>query len=62
MLWQANRAEEQDQIDRMARFLERYREFAPDDMEAAARLGKTWAGEAFAGDGGGAATSKEAAK
>jgi hypothetical protein len=50
LLWQADRAEEQGQIERMAVYLERYREFAPEDMKEAARLAKTWAGEAFAGN------------
>jgi tetratricopeptide (TPR) repeat protein len=50
LLWQANRAEEQGQTERMARYLDRYREFAPDDIEETARLGKAWGGEAFAGN------------
>src|SRR4051812_15080112 len=49
LLWQANRAEEQGQTDRMARYLERYREFAPQDMAEASRLAKAWAGDSFAG-------------
>src|SRR5437764_324593 len=50
LLWQANRAEDEGHIERMARYLERYREFAPNDLVEAARLGKTWAGETFAGN------------
>ena len=49
LLWQANRADEEGLTERMARYLERYREFAPQDMEEAARLAKAWAGETFAG-------------
>src|SRR5260370_21543648 len=33
LLWQANRAEEQSQFDRMARYLQRFLEFAPDALE-----------------------------
>jgi tetratricopeptide (TPR) repeat protein len=47
LLWQADRAEEQGQTERMARYLTRYREFVPDDRESAARLGKVLAGETF---------------
>jgi Tfp pilus assembly protein PilF len=47
LLYQANRAEEQGQVERMATYLKRYLEFAPHDLEQRARLGKAWAGDAF---------------
>src|SRR5207302_5211637 len=45
LLYQANRAEEQGQTERMATYLQRYLEFAPHDTAARARLGKAWAGD-----------------
>ena len=50
LLWQANRAEDQDQLDRMSRYLERYLQFAPDDLASSGRLGKLWASDSFAGN------------
>jgi tetratricopeptide (TPR) repeat protein len=47
LLYQANRAEEQGQTERMAGYLKSYLEFAPHDTAARARLGKAWAGDAF---------------
>jgi tetratricopeptide (TPR) repeat protein len=47
LLYQANRAEEQGQTERMAGYLKAYLEFAPHDTAARARLGKAWAGDAF---------------
>jgi cellulose synthase operon protein C len=48
LLWQARRAEEVGKIDQMARYLERYLEFAPQDTEEQAHLGRTLAGDYFA--------------
>src|SRR5438093_1388587 len=48
LLFQAQRAEEQGQTERMATYLKRYLEFAPHDTAAKARLGKAWAGDEFA--------------
>ncbi len=48
LLWQARRAEEVGKIDVMARYLERYLEFAPQDTEEQVHLGRTLAGDAFA--------------
>ena len=48
LLWQARRAEEAGKIDQMARYLERYLEFAPQDVEEQAHLGRTLAGDSFA--------------
>jgi Tfp pilus assembly protein PilF len=47
--FQARRAEELGQTNRVARYLSRYLEFRPRDVEARAELGRTLAGEAFAG-------------
>jgi Tfp pilus assembly protein PilF len=47
--FQARRADEQGQPDRVARYLSRYLEFRPRDLEARAELGRTLAGDAFAG-------------
>jgi tetratricopeptide (TPR) repeat protein len=48
LLWQAHHAEEQGEIERQARYLERYLEFSPRDDEARAQLGRLWGGEHFA--------------
>jgi Tfp pilus assembly protein PilF len=48
LLWQARRAEEQGQVKRQARYLQRYLEFNPKDLEEKAHLAQLWAGEAFA--------------
>ncbi len=48
LLWQARRAEEQGQVERMTRYLSRYLEFNPRDDGERARLAVAWAGEAFA--------------
>jgi cellulose synthase operon protein C len=40
LLWQANRAEEQGENERMTRYLRRYLEFAPRDIEEKARLAR----------------------
>jgi len=48
LLWQARRAEEQGQIRRQARYLQRYLEFNPKDREAKAQLAKLWTSEEFA--------------
>ena len=48
LLWQAGRAEEQAQYGDMTRYLTRYLEFNPRDLEATTRLGQTLAGEHFA--------------
>jgi tetratricopeptide (TPR) repeat protein len=47
LLYQANRAEEQGQTERMASYLKAYLEFAPHDTAARARLGKAWASDEF---------------
>jgi tetratricopeptide (TPR) repeat protein len=49
LLWQARRAEEQGQVKRQARYLQRYLEFNGKDFEAKAQLAKLWAGDTFAG-------------
>ncbi len=49
LLWQARHAEQDQKFDKMARYLQRYLEFAPHDVEQAAHLGATLAGEHFAG-------------
>ena len=49
LLWQARRAEQDQKFDQMARYLQRYLEFAPHDVEQAAHLGAALAGEHFAG-------------
>ena len=48
LLWQARRAEEQGQVRRQARYLQRYLEFNPKDFEAKAQLAKLWTSEEFA--------------
>ncbi len=48
LLWQARRAEEAGKIDPMRHYLERYLEFAPQDVEETAHLGQALAGEHFA--------------
>jgi tetratricopeptide (TPR) repeat protein len=48
LLWQARRAEEQGQVERMARYLSRYLEFSPRDDLEKAHLAVVWSGEAFA--------------
>src|SRR5215469_6741515 len=48
LLWQARRAEEQGQVKRQARYLQRYLEFNGKDIEAKAKLAKLWAGDVFA--------------
>ena len=48
LLWQARRAEEVGKIDQMARYLERYLEFAPQDVDQQVHLGRTLAGDSFA--------------
>lgn len=47
--FQARRAEENGQPERSARYMARYLEFKPRDMEARAELARTLAGDAFAG-------------
>src|SRR5262249_52887435 len=49
LLWQARRAEEQGQTQRMTRYLQRYLEFNPADREEKARRARAWAGEACSG-------------
>lgn len=41
LLWQARKAEENSQMERLVRFLGRYLDFRPDDLEEKARLGRT---------------------
>jgi tetratricopeptide (TPR) repeat protein len=48
LLWQARRAEEQGQTERMTRFLSRYLEFNPHDDAEKAHLAAAWAGPGFA--------------
>src|SRR5581483_2298617 len=47
LLYQANRAEEQGQVERGAKYLKDYLEFAPHDTAAKKRLGLAWTSEAF---------------
>ena len=49
LLWQARHAEQDQKFDQTARYLQRYLEFAPHDVEQAAHLGATLAGDHFAG-------------
>jgi tetratricopeptide (TPR) repeat protein len=49
LLWQARRAEEQGQVKRQAKYLQRYLEFNPKDLAEKAHLAQLWAGDAFAG-------------
>lgn len=48
LLWQARRAEEQGQVRRQARYLQRYLEFNRKDLAVKAELAKLWAGDTFA--------------
>jgi tetratricopeptide (TPR) repeat protein len=48
LLWQAGRAEEQGHLDQTAQYLARYLEFAPEDTEQRARLGRVLASESLA--------------
>jgi tetratricopeptide (TPR) repeat protein len=48
LLWQARRAEEQGQVKKQARYLQRYLEFHNKDLEQKARLAELWSGEDFA--------------
>ena len=48
LLFQAKRAEEQGQTERMAIYLQRYLEFAPHDTAEKARLGQIWTSDFFA--------------
>jgi tetratricopeptide (TPR) repeat protein len=43
LLWQASRAEEQGQTDRMVEYLQRYLEFHPHDLEEKARMARALA-------------------
>jgi predicted Zn-dependent protease len=49
LLWQANRAEEEGQVADAARFLQRYLEFRPREIEATARLGLALTSEQYSG-------------
>ena len=48
LLWQARRAEEVGKIDQMKRYLERYLEFAPQDVEEQVHLGRVLTGDSYA--------------
>lgn len=48
LLWQARRAADQGQAPRQARYLQRYLEFNPKDLEAKAQLAKLWTSDDFA--------------
>jgi tetratricopeptide (TPR) repeat protein len=48
LLWQARRAEDQGQVRRQARYLQRYLEFHPKDLHAKAQLAQLWTSEEFA--------------
>src|SRR5579875_1663881 len=48
LLWQAHRAEERGEVRRQARYLQRYLEFNPKDLEAKAQLAQLWTSEEFA--------------
>lgn len=48
LLWQARRAEEQGQVKRQARYLQRYLEFNPKDVTEKAHLARLWGSDAFA--------------
>jgi tetratricopeptide (TPR) repeat protein len=48
LLWQAGRAEEQGRLDQTAQYLARYLEFAPEDTEERAHLGRILASEQLA--------------
>src|SRR3984893_1677303 len=47
LLFQANKAEEQGQPEKVAHYLGRYLEFAPDDMGERIRLGQMLGGESM---------------
>src|ERR1700730_13164205 len=47
LLYQANKAEEQGQPEKMTHYLGRYLEFAPEDMGERVRLGQTLAGDSM---------------
>ena len=47
LLWQARRAEEQGQVRRQARYLQRDLEFNRKDLNEKAHLAKLWAGDEF---------------
>jgi tetratricopeptide (TPR) repeat protein len=49
LLWQAGRAEEQGQAERLALYLQRYLEFNPRDDGAKERLARAWARDEFEG-------------
>ncbi|HVS37194.1 MAG TPA: hypothetical protein VMS17_16650, partial [Gemmataceae bacterium] len=49
LLWQARRAEDGGKLDRMRHYLERYLDFAPQDVGETAHLGLALAGDHFAG-------------
>src|SRR5262249_34125434 len=49
LLWQAGRAEEQGQAERLATYLQRYLEFNPRDDAAKERLARAWARDEFEG-------------
>lgn len=49
LLWQARRAEEADQLAKVVRYLSRYLEFRPGDIEEKAHLGRTLVSEQLAG-------------
>src|SRR5579884_1327972 len=48
LLWQARRAQDKGQVRRHARYLQRYLEFNPKDLEVKAQLAKLWTREEFA--------------
>jgi len=48
LLWQARHAEEQGQVERMVRYLHRYLEFMPRDVDEKAKLGATLASDQYA--------------
>src|SRR5579884_2901042 len=50
LLFQSRRAEEQGQTDVMVRYLRRYLEFNPNDLDERARLAKTLAGDFYSGN------------
>src|SRR5579875_1360325 len=47
LLWQARRAEEQGQVRRQSRYLQRYLEFNRKDLDAKVQLAKLWTSEEF---------------
>src|SRR6516164_11309479 len=48
LLWQARRAEEQGEVRRQAKYLQRYLEFNPRDLKEKTRLARLWTGKEFA--------------